>query len=178
MIRPLTPVLKPFIDRGYLKVAGSLEGLARKIGVDAAGLVETVKAHNEFARTGIDTDFGKGNNAYDRATGDSEHSPNPCLGPIGKAPYCAVAIVPTPLGTSLGLRTNVHAQVLEGSGQPIAGLYACGNDAQSIFGGEYPGAGAQLGLAMTFGYLAVRHAAGVERATKSTAVGVPSRPAG
>jgi succinate dehydrogenase/fumarate reductase flavoprotein subunit len=178
MIRPLTPVLKPFIDRGYLKVADSLEGLARKIGVDAAGLVETVKAHNEFARTGIDTDFGKGSNAYDRATGDSEHSPNPCLGPIGKAPYCAVAVVPTPLGTSLGLRTNAHAQVLEDSGQPIAGLYACGNDSQSIFGGEYPGAGAQLGLAMTFGYLAARHATGVERATKSTAVGVLSRPAG
>ena len=34
-----------------------------------------------------------------------------------KPPYCAVAVVPTPLGTSLGLRTNVHAQVLDGSGR-------------------------------------------------------------
>lgn len=158
MIRPLTPALKGFIDSGYLRVADSVEGLARKIGVDATGLVETVRAHNEFARTGIDAEFGKGSNAYDRGNGDPSHMPNPCLGPIEKPPYCAVAVYPTPLGTSLGLRSNVHAQVLDHSGRPIAGLYVSGNDMHSIMGGEYPGAGAQLGLAMTFGYLAVRHA--------------------
>jgi 3-oxosteroid 1-dehydrogenase len=160
MIRPLTPVLKPFIHSGYLHAADSVEGLARKIGVDAAGLIETIRAHNEFARTGVDADFGKGSNAYDRGNGDPEHSPNPCLGPLEKPPYCAVAVVPTPLGTSLGLQTNVHAQVLDGSGRPITGLYACGNDMHSVMGGEYPGAGSQLGLAMTFGYLAAMHAAG------------------
>lgn len=172
MIRPLTRVLKPFVDRGYLHVADSVEGLARKIGVDAEGLVKTIRAHNKSARTGVDAEFGKGNNAYDRANGDPEHLPNPCLGPIEKAPYCAVAVVPTPLGTSLGLRTNVHAQVLDGSGGPITGLYACGNDMHSVMGGEYPGAGAQLGLAMTFGYLAAMHAAGAERVTNSVVGGV------
>jgi hypothetical protein len=158
IIRPRTPLLKPFIERGYLRVADSLEGLARKIGVDAAGLAGTVKAHNEYARTGVDGEFGKGSNSYDRATGDPEHSPNPCLGPIERPPFCAVSVVPTPLGTSLGLRTDVHGQVLDGSGRPMAGLYACGNDQHSILGGEYPGAGAQIGLAMTFGYLAAMHA--------------------
>ncbi len=172
MIRPLTLVLKPFVNCGYLHVADSVGGLARKIGVDAAGLVETIRAHNEFAQTGVDADFGKGSNAYDRANGDPEHSPNPCLGPIQKPPYCAVAVVPTPLGTSLGLRTNVHAQVLDGSGRLIRGLYACGNDMHSIMGGEYPGAGSQLGLAMTFGYLAAMHAAGAEPVTKSAVAGV------
>ncbi len=160
MIKPRTPFLKSFIDRGYLRVADSLEGLARKIGVDAAGLVETVRANNEYARTGVDAEYHKGSNAYDRGNGDPEHMPNPCLGPIEKPPYCAVAVVPTPLGTSLGLLTNVHAEVLDGSARPIAGLYACGNDQHSIMGGEYPGAGAQLGLAMTFGYLAAMHAVG------------------
>ena len=160
MISPLTPVLKPFIKRGYLHVANALEDLARRIGVDAGGLVETVRSHNEFARTGVDTDFGKGNNFYDRAYGDPEHLPNPCLGPINSPPYCAVAVLPTPLGTSLGLLTDAHAQVLEGSGEPIEGLYACGNDMQNIFGGEYPGPGAQIGAGMTFGYLAARHAIG------------------
>jgi succinate dehydrogenase/fumarate reductase flavoprotein subunit len=160
MIRPLTPVLKPFIHSGYLHAADSVEDLARKIGVDAAGLVETIRAHNECARTGVDAEFGKGSNAYDRGNGDPEHAPNPCLGPLKKPPYCAVAVVPTPLGTSLGLQTNVHAQVLDGSGRTITGLYACGNDMHSIMGGEYPGAGSQLGLAMTFGYLAAMHAAG------------------
>ncbi len=159
MIRPLTPVLTGWIASGYLHAADSVEALAHRIGVDAAGLVETIRAHNEFARTGVDAEFGKGGNAYDRATGDPRHAPNPCLGPIQRPPFCAVAVLPTPLGTSLGLRTNGQAQVLDGSGQPIPGLYACGNDQHSVFGGEYPGAGAQLGLAMTFGYLAARHAA-------------------
>jgi succinate dehydrogenase/fumarate reductase flavoprotein subunit len=162
MILPLTPFLKPFVKRGYLHVADSVEQLARKIGVDAGGLVETVRTHNEFARTGVDLDFGKGSNAYDRAYGDPEHLPNPCLGPINRPPYCAVAVLPTPLGTSLGLLTNAHAQVLESSGQPIKGLYACGNDMQNIFGGEYPGPGAQIGVGMAFGYLAAKHAIGDE----------------
>ena len=158
MIRPQTPFLKPFVDRGYLHVADSVEALAHKITVDAVGLVETVRAHNQFARTGVDTDFGKGSNAYDRAYGDPGHLPNPCLGPIDRPPFCAVAVFPTPLATSLGLLTNAHGQVLERSGQPIEGLYACGNDMHNIFGGEYPGPGAQIGAGMVFGYLAARHA--------------------
>jgi len=88
MILPLTLSLKPFVDRGYLHIADSLEALALKIGIDAGGLSETVISHNEFARTGVDTDFGKGSNAYDRAYGDPEHLPNPCLGPINRPPYC------------------------------------------------------------------------------------------
>jgi predicted oxidoreductase len=158
MIRPRTPWLKRFVDMGYLHVADTLEELGRKIGVDSSGLVETVRTHNRDAATGVDTEFGKGSNVYDRTNGDLEHRPNPCLGPLASAPYCAVAVVPTPLGTSLGLRTDAHAQVLDGSSRPIPGLYACGNDMHSVMGGEYPGAGAQLGLAMTFGYLAAIHA--------------------
>ena len=153
--------MKPKQNRTVPKAAVTEKDaeLARKIGVDATGLAETIRAHNEFARTGVDTEFGKGSDAYDRGNGDPTHSPNPCLGPIEKPPYCAVAVFPTPLGTSLGLQTNVHAQVLDGSGQPIPGLYACGNDMHSVMGGEYPGAGAQLGLGMTFGYVAAMHAA-------------------
>jgi hypothetical protein len=159
VIRPRTPLLRPYIARGYLHAADSVEGLARAIGVDPAGLKETVRAHNEFARTGVDPEFGKGENAYDRHTGDAAHRPNPCLGPILRPPFCAVAVWPTPLGTSLGLRTDARARVLDEAGAPIPGLYACGNDMQSVLGGEYPGAGAQIGLAMTFGYVAARDAA-------------------
>jgi succinate dehydrogenase/fumarate reductase flavoprotein subunit len=169
MIRPRTPVLKGFVDRGYLHAAESVEALARRIGVDPAGLFETIRAHNQFARTGVDAEFGKGSNCYDRAGGDPEHLPNPCLGPIERPPYCAVAVLPTPLGTSLGLRTNAHGQVLDRSGRPIPGLYACGNDQHSVMGGEYPGPGAQLGLGMVFGYLAARHAAGAEPGRESAA---------
>ncbi len=173
IIRPLTPILRGYVKRGYLKVADSIEGLARIIGVDAGGLAETIRAHNEFARAGVDPQFRKGENAYDRACGDATHRPNPCLGPIQRAPFYAVAVVPTPLGTSLGLLTDAHAQVLDRSGRGIPGLYACGNDQHSVFGGGYPGAGAELGLAMVFGFLAARHAAGVDRPKPAEAGRVP-----
>lgn len=159
MIRPFTPVLKRHIDSGYLHVAPTVRELALRIGVDPQGLADTIEEQNRFATTGVDTAFGKGGNAYDLGNGDAAHAPNPCLGPIEKPPFCAVAVVPTPLGTSLGLRTSAHGQACGPSGAPIPGLYACGNDMHSVMGGEYPGAGAQLGLAMTFGYLVAKHAA-------------------
>jgi 3-oxosteroid 1-dehydrogenase len=159
MIRPFTPSLRSFVDRGYLFMADSIDALARSVGVDAQGLAQTVALNNVDARTGIDTVFGKGGNAYDRFNGDPGHAPNPCLGPIDKPPFCAVGVYPTPLGTSLGLRTDAHARVLDAAGVAIPGLYACGNDMHSVFGGEYPGPGAQLGLAMTFGWIAANHAA-------------------
>ena len=162
MIRPMTPRVTSFVESGYLHASDSIEGLARVIGVDAAGLTRTVRRHNEFARTGIDADFNKGGNAYDRGNGDAAHKPNPCIGPIGKAPFYAVRVEPTPLGTSLGLRTDVNARVCNAEGATIPGLYAVGNDMHSVMGGEYPGAGAQLGPGMTFGYLAARHAVSLE----------------
>lgn len=154
MIRPMTPRLRPHLASGYLHEAQTVEQLARSIGVEPAGLAETVRRNNEFSRTGVDSDFAKGGNAYDRANGDRAHEPNPCVGPIDRAPFYAVCIEPTPLGTSLGLRTNERAQVCDAAGHPIEGLYAAGNDMHSVMGGEYPGAGAQLGPAMTFAYLA------------------------
>lgn len=160
MIRPLTLALGRHLANGYLHRADTIEGLARAIGVDPAGLADTVRRQAEFARTGSDPDFGKGGNAYDRASGDARHAPNPCLGPISDPPFYAVRVEPTPLGTSLGLLTDEHARVLDAAGRPLAGLYAVGNDMHSPLGGEYPGAGAQLGLGMTFGYLAALHAVG------------------
>jgi 3-oxosteroid 1-dehydrogenase len=158
MIRPMTLRLGRYIASGYLHAASTLEGLASAMGVEREGLLDSVRRNNEFAHIGIDADFGKGANAYDRANGDPAHKPNPCLGPIERAPFYAVRVEPTPLGTSLGLRTDANAQVCDAAGRPIPGLYAVGNDMQSVMGGEYPGAGAQLGTGMTFGYLAARHA--------------------
>ncbi|MNO80784.1 3-oxosteroid 1-dehydrogenase [compost metagenome] len=66
------------------------------------------------------------------------------------------------IGTKGGLLTNARAQVLHKSGEPIDGLYAIGNTSASVMGTTYPGAGATLGPAMTFGYIAARHLAGVE----------------
>ena len=51
---------------------------------------------------------------------------------------------PGTIGTKGGPRTDVHGRVLHVSGQPIAGLYAAGNVAASIFGPGYPGAGGTM----------------------------------
>jgi succinate dehydrogenase/fumarate reductase flavoprotein subunit len=158
MVRPMT--LRPgrYVASGYLQAADTVEALAAAIGVGRDGLAETIRRNNAFARTGVDEDFDKGGNLYDRNNGDPAHAPNPCLGPIERAPFYAVRLEPVPLGTSLGLRTDANAQVCDGAGDPVPGLYAVGNDMQSVMGGEYPGAGAMLGPGMTFAYLAALHA--------------------
>lgn len=162
LIRPRTPFLGKYIRSGYLTEAATIEKLSEQIDVPASNLMETVYRFNGFAALGHDADFNRGETIYDRGNGDADHLPNPCLGPIDKGLFYAVKLYPTPLGTSRGLRADVDARVLDGKGEPIGGLYVCGNDMQSAFGGEYPGAGAQLGQAMTFGWIAGRHAAGIE----------------
>ena len=57
---------------------------------------------------------------------------------------------------------NDNAQLLDAAGHTIAGLYACGNDMDSIMGGQYPAPGTTLGPGMTFAYLAALHAAGAQ----------------
>src|SRR3546814_3778308 len=85
-----------------------------------------------------------------------EHTPNPCLGPIWRAPFYAVRIYPGDIGTSLGLRTDPEARVLDRDDQPIPGLFACGNDMNSVMAGTYPSGGITLGPALPFGYLVGR----------------------
>jgi len=161
MIRPRLPkaYLRKYLRSGYLHAAPTIRELAEKIGVDADGLATTVADTNRYAATGVDAEFGKGTSPFGLQYGDPKHRPNASLGPIEKAPFYAMALVPTPLGTSLGLRTNGDAQVLDAAGGPVGGLYACGNDAASMSAAEYPGAGCQVGGGLTFGYVAARHAA-------------------
>ncbi|WIX92384.1 FAD-dependent oxidoreductase [Amycolatopsis sp. DG1A-15b] len=165
MIRPHArpSVLRRHIDDGYLHSGQTVEELARAIGVDPAGLRETVAAANRAGFTGTDAEFGKGRSPYGRQYGDPGHRPNPNLGSLDEPPFFAIAVVPTPLATALGLRTSADAEVLDADGEPVRGLYACGNDAASMTASEYPGAGCQIGAGLVFGYLAARHAGGRAR---------------
>ena len=148
------------IKDGYLLRGETLSDLARQIGADANTLEATVECFNDDARKGEDEEFGKGSTSYNRSLGDPEHKPNPCLAPIETGPFYAVRLYVGDLGTFAGLRTNEYAQVLGENGAPIERLYAAGNDAASIMGGNYPGGGITLGPAITFGYIAARHMSG------------------
>ncbi len=165
LIRPRTPSIRNYVASGYLREAPTIADLGRTLGMAAGMLEDTVRRYNEFAAKGKDDDFGKGETIYDRSNGDPAVAPNPCLGAITKPPFYALAVHPTPLGTSRGLLADVHARVCDTAGKPIEGLYVCGNDMQSAFGGEYPGAGAQLGQAMTFAWIAAHHLAQTQKST-------------
>ncbi len=78
---------------------------------------------------------------------------------IDEGPYYAIRLRTGDLGTKGGLVYNKHAQVMHSSGEPIAGLYATGNTSSAVMGNDYAGAGATIGPAMVFGYIAARHAA-------------------
>ena len=152
--------LQRFEKSGYLQSGRTLLELARKIGVDPKGLERTVKRANRFASTGVDEEFGKGSTPYNTYKGDPTHTPNPCLGPIERAPFYAVKLEPGDFGTSRGLVTGARGEVLDQENRPIQGLYACGNDMNSPLAGHYIGAGITLGPALTFGYLAAQALAG------------------
>jgi succinate dehydrogenase/fumarate reductase flavoprotein subunit len=158
-VRPFTASLGAYTASGYLARAPSIRALSEALGIDAAALEATVLRYNEDARAGVDRRFHKGADPYGKYLGDREHSPNPCMAPIERGPFYAVALYPGDLGTSAGLRTSAHGQVLDAAGQAIPGLYACGNDMNTIMNGAYPGPGITLGPALTFGYIAGRHLA-------------------
>lgn len=157
VIHPIWQMLNYFVQSKYLVSAPTLAALAAKIGLNAMALQSSVNLHNADALLGQDSAFGKGHLALNRYNGDPDQNPNPCLRPIEKAPFYALAVHPAPIGSSVGLKTNAHAQVLAHDGQAIQGLYACGNDMSSIMGGRYPGPGITLGPALVFAYLAACH---------------------
>ncbi|KAA1013778.1 FAD-dependent oxidoreductase [Paraburkholderia panacisoli] len=160
-VPPAPMPLGRHLRSGYLQRGESIGALARALGIAPAVLEETVANFNRTAREGNDPQFGKGSNAYNRYQGDAMHDgANPCIAPLEHGRYYAIRLVVGDIGTFAGLSTDSAAQVLDRQGQPIAGLYAVGNDMASIMGGNYPGAGITLGPALTFGYIAGRQLAG------------------
>ncbi|MGY0195416.1 FAD-dependent oxidoreductase [Leptothrix sp. BB-4] len=161
MVRPGGNGLAAFIADGYLTTGATLADLARQLDIDAATLEATVATHNRHAEAGHDPDFGRGVTAYQRNIGDATWpGRNPNLGAITTGPFYAVKVYPGDIGAAIGLQTDDRARVLDTHGTPIAGLYAVGNDAQSIMGGTYPGPGITIGPGMVAGYLAARDAVG------------------
>lgn len=141
------------LKSGYLKREATLDALAHTIGIPPDVLIAEIDKFNRDAALGVDTQFAKGSTAYNRFQGDSLVKPNPCMAPIRNGPFYAIRLVVGEIGTFAGLATDASCRVLKKDKTPVPGLYAVGNDAASVMGGNYPGAGITLGPALTFGYV-------------------------
>lgn len=149
---------KSYFTCGLLNRAGTIRRLAQKAGIDPAGLERTIAVMNEYARTGKDLEFQRGDTESDRLFADPRIKPNPCLAPIVEPPFYAMRIEAGDFGTQGGLVTDTDARVLRAGGEPIPGLYAIGNCAAAVCP-TYPAPGSTLGPAMTFAWQAARHIA-------------------
>jgi 3-oxosteroid 1-dehydrogenase len=161
MPSPVTPDRKipPDWWDNYLYRADSIEALAEKLGIESGRLAGVISEMNGYAAAGVDPEYGRGGELYDRYFGDARVNPNPCLGPIDEPPYYAIRIDLGDLGTKGGLKADEHARVLDRQGDPIPGLYAAGNSSASVFGNCYPGSGGTLGPALTFAFIAANNIA-------------------
>ncbi len=139
-----------YVEAGLWHTADTLEELAAKIGVPGEALAATVARFNKQAAEGVDEDFGRGDEAYDRAFSNGE-SP---LAPIAQGPFHAAAFGISDLGTKGGLRTDTVGRVLTAAGTPIPGLYAAGNTMAAPSGTTYPGGGNPIGTSVLFSHLA------------------------
>jgi 3-oxosteroid 1-dehydrogenase len=140
-----------YVAAGLWRTAETLEELAAQIGVPPQNLVDTVARFNDFVRRGVDDDFGRGDEPYDRAFSGGA----PPLYPIVKAPFHAAAFGISDLGTKGGLRIDSAARVLDSADNVIPGLYAAGNTMAAPSGTAYPGGGNPIGTSMVFSHLAV-----------------------
>tara|TARA_B100000902_G_scaffold16813_2_gene20185 strand:+ start:38 stop:1264 length:1227 start_codon:yes stop_codon:yes gene_type:complete len=159
--RPDWMIPSSYEKEGFFATAASVRQLAEKTNIDPDGLEKTVELMNQYAESGTDEQFGRGDSAYDRYYGDHRISPNPCLGPIDQPPFYAVRVDPGDFGTQGGMVTNCDAQVVRETGEIIPGLYAIGNCSAPTLP-CYPGPGATLGPAMTFAYQAAKSISGYQ----------------
>jgi 3-oxosteroid 1-dehydrogenase len=153
-VAPLLPLPDSWYQSGAVVKAPTIEALGTAIGVPPAALRATVNRFNGFAFTGRDTDFRRGDSAYDHYYTDPGVFPSSSLAALWVSPFYAFKIVPGDLGTKGGMRTDARARVLRPDGSVIPGLYAAGNASAAVMGHSYAGAGSTIGPAMTFGYIA------------------------
>jgi len=145
-------LLQDHLDKGFKEVfiAGSLEELAAKTGIDPEGLKRTAEQYNGFCEKGHDDIFNK---RYD------------LLRPIRTPKFYAGRFLPGAYGSLGGIKINQRTEVMSKDWKKIPGLYAAGTDACSIYGDSYvfilPGN--TMGFAINSGRIAGENAAAYMR---------------
>ena len=141
--------------------ADTIAEIADKLGIDAAGLEQTILTFNRDAADGDDRAFGRGKSLFSQSTaGDAKAKKTGQLAPLETAPFYGVRLKVGGI-CSAGVLTDTHGAVRHVRGHIIPGLYACGNASSPADTGVGYQGGTSLGSGAIFGFLAVEHAAGL-----------------
>lgn len=130
---------------GWAKKANTLDELAKMTGMHADVLKKNVAEYNHWADIRHDGLFAK-NPKYIRH--------------VNKAPYYAIQLVATSLGTLGGIKIDDKWEVVRKDDSPIKGLYAAGNDAGGMYDDSYDllMAGSTIAWAVNGGRIAAENA--------------------
>ena len=109
----------------FIKKANTLEDLGKKIEVDVAAFLDTVKRYNQACEQGLEKEpeFGK---------------PLKLSKKFDTPPYYAIQIFPLARKNFGGIKTDIRCRVLSKHFEPIPGLYAAGEVA-GMAGGHING---------------------------------------
>ncbi|KAH8806017.1 FAD binding domain-containing protein [Xylogone sp. PMI_703] len=157
-------LLEPRYSTGTPVVADTLEELAKKLCINVANFVQTVKEYNEACtmKYPFDPMHLDGNSTGDKLTIPKSNWADP----IDQGPFVAYKVTVGITFTYGGLKTDASSQVLDNEGRPMPGLWACGEMQGGLFYHNYPG-GAGLTRGAVFGRIAGKLAASRARATPS-----------
>jgi fumarate reductase flavoprotein subunit len=116
--------LKDMVEKGNpnIFVAGSIEELAGKMGINPSNLKATLAEYNSYCEQGRDELFAK----------DRKY-----LRPLKGPRFYAVKSYLAFLGTLGGIKINHRMEVVDKEDSPIPGLYAGGLDAGGLYGDSY-----------------------------------------
>lgn len=152
----------------HVKKFDTLEELADGMGIDKENLMATIERFNENAAQGIDPDYNRGVNSWDRYTNSdiqrfqNGEIPNPCLAPVETGPFYVVEVYPGMMQTKGGIKINGNAQVINNNGEIIPRLYAGSNCIANPLGRGYGWGGATAANGFVVGYIAANHIATLE----------------
>lgn len=125
------------VEKGNLVYFGdTIEDVARKAGVDAAGLRAQIDEWNGYVKAGKDGQFGR----------------EGLKAPIENGPFCIVKLASYSVISGGGLRCNKDLQVLRWDNEPVGNLWAAGEIVGAVHGNAYC-AGCGIGTSQTFGWV-------------------------
>jgi len=134
-----------YIDMQLTKEANSIEEMSQILGIDTATLARTIDRYNGFVAGGSDDDFQRRD-----------------LPVQLRPPFYGILVQPGVHYCMGGLPINANAQVLDHDGNPIPGLFACGEATGGIHGNNRLG-GNSMTDSIVFGRIAGQSVDGVNQ---------------